>query len=35
MSGEMSPIDRAKYVAAKRAVGFVEDGMRVDRKSVV
>jgi ribose 5-phosphate isomerase A len=25
----MSPIDRAKYVAAKRAVGFVEDGMRV------
>lgn len=29
MSGEMSPIDRAKYVAAKRAVGFVEDGMRV------
>lgn len=29
MSGELSPIDRAKYVAAKRAVGFVEDGMRV------
>lgn len=29
MSGELSPIDRAKYVAAKRAVAFVEDGMRV------
>lgn len=29
MSGELSPIDRAKYVAAKRAVSFVEDGMRV------
>ncbi|WP_424971322.1 ribose-5-phosphate isomerase RpiA [Dinoroseobacter sp. S76] len=29
MSGELSPIDRAKYVAAKRAVGFIEDGMRV------
>lgn len=29
MSGELSPIDRAKYAAAKRAVGFVEDGMRV------
>ncbi|WP_425091864.1 ribose-5-phosphate isomerase RpiA [Tropicimonas sp. S265A] len=29
MSGELSPIDRAKYVAAKRAVEFVEDGMRV------
>lgn len=29
MSGELSPIDRAKFVAAKRAVGFVEDGMRV------
>jgi len=29
MSGELSPIDKAKYVAAKRAVDFVEDGMRV------
>lgn len=29
MSGELSPIDRAKYVAAKRAVGFIEDGMRI------
>ncbi|SMX43410.1 ribose-5-phosphate isomerase RpiA [Actibacterium lipolyticum] len=29
MSGELSPIDRAKFVAAKRAVDFVEDGMRV------
>jgi ribose 5-phosphate isomerase A len=29
MSGELSPIDRAKFVAAKRAVAFVEDGMRV------
>jgi ribose 5-phosphate isomerase A len=29
MSGELSPIDRAKYVAAKRAVAFVEDGMRI------
>lgn len=29
MSGELSPIDRAKYVAAKRAVEYVEDGMRV------
>ncbi|MEM1077637.1 MAG: ribose-5-phosphate isomerase RpiA [Pseudomonadota bacterium] len=29
MSGELSPIDRAKYVAAKRAVAFIEDGMRV------
>ncbi len=29
MSGERSPIDKAKYVAAKRAAEFVEDGMRV------
>jgi len=28
MSGELSPIDTAKFVAAKRAVEFVEDGMR-------
>ncbi len=26
---ELSPIDRAKYAAARRAVDFVEDGMRV------
>ncbi|MCI2397917.1 ribose-5-phosphate isomerase RpiA [Aliiroseovarius subalbicans] len=29
MSGELSPIDTAKFVAAKRAVEFVQDGMRV------
>jgi len=29
MSGELSPIDKAKFVAAKHAVDFVEDGMRV------
>ncbi|NRB02500.1 MAG: ribose-5-phosphate isomerase RpiA [Rhodobacteraceae bacterium] len=29
MSGELSPIDAAKFVAAKRAADFVEDGMRV------
>jgi ribose 5-phosphate isomerase A len=29
MSGEFSPIDKAKFVAAKRAVDYVEDGMRV------
>ncbi|WP_101065400.1 ribose-5-phosphate isomerase RpiA [Roseovarius salinarum] len=29
MSGELSPIDKAKFVAAKRAVDYVEDGMRV------
>lgn len=29
MSGELSPIHTAKFVAAKRAVEFVEDGMRV------
>ncbi|MEM8775522.1 MAG: ribose-5-phosphate isomerase RpiA [Pseudomonadota bacterium] len=29
MSGELSPIDKAKYVAAKKSVEYVEDGMRV------
>jgi ribose 5-phosphate isomerase A len=29
MSANLSPIDRAKYVAARRAVDFVQDGMRV------
>jgi len=29
MTGELSPIDKAKFVAAKRACDFVEDGMRV------
>jgi len=29
MSSELSPIDKAKFVAAKRAVEFVEDGMKV------
>lgn len=29
MAGELSPIDTAKFVAAKRAVEYVEDGMRV------
>ncbi len=29
MSGELSPIDKAKFVAAKRSTDFVEDGMRV------
>ncbi|MDJ0827355.1 MAG: ribose-5-phosphate isomerase RpiA [Rhodobacter sp.] len=29
MTGELSPIDTAKFVAAKRAVDFVEDGMKV------
>ena len=29
MSGELSPIDKAKFAAAKRAVDFVESGMRV------
>ncbi|KAA2311474.1 ribose-5-phosphate isomerase RpiA [Pseudooceanicola sediminis] len=29
MSRELSPIDKAKFVAARRAVDFVEDGMRV------
>ena len=29
MSGELSPIDKAKFVAARRAADFVQDGMRV------
>ncbi|MGB3247098.1 MAG: ribose-5-phosphate isomerase RpiA [Sulfitobacter sp.] len=29
MAGELSPIDKAKFVAAKRAADFVEDGMKV------
>ncbi len=29
MSGELSPIDKAKFVAAKRATDYVESGMRV------
>ena len=29
MAGELSPIDKAKFVAAKRAADLVEDGMRV------
>ena len=29
MAGNLSPIDTAKFVAAKRAVDFVEDKMRV------
>lgn len=29
MTGELSPIDKAKFVAAKRATDYVEDGMRV------
>ncbi|NNJ68269.1 MAG: ribose 5-phosphate isomerase A, partial [Boseongicola sp.] len=29
MSADLSPIDIAKFAAAKRASGFVEDGMRV------
>lgn len=29
MPAELSPIDKAKFVAAKRAVDYVEDGMRV------
>jgi len=29
MSGNLSPIDKAKYVAARRAVEFVENGMRL------
>jgi len=29
MTGDLSPIDTAKFVSAKRAVDFVEDGMRV------
>ena len=29
MTGELSPIDKAKFVAAKKAAEYVEDGMRV------
>ncbi len=29
MAGELSPIDKAKFVAAKRSVDYIEDGMRV------
>jgi ribose 5-phosphate isomerase A len=29
MAGELSPIDKAKFLAAQRAVGFVENGMRI------
>jgi len=29
MSGELSPIDKAKFAAAKRATAFVESGMKV------
>src|SRR6056297_54706 len=29
MTADLSPMDTAKYVAAKRSVDFVEDGMRV------
>ncbi len=29
MSAELSPIDKAKFAAAKRAVGYVKDGMKV------
>ncbi len=29
MTGELSPIDKAKFAAARRAADFVEDGMRV------
>lgn len=29
MAAELSPIDKAKFVAAKRAVEFVEDGMKL------
>lgn len=29
MPADLSPIDKAKFVAAKRAVGFIEGGMRV------
>ena len=29
MTGELSPIDKAKFAAAKRAVDYVENGMRV------
>ncbi|MCA0922060.1 ribose-5-phosphate isomerase RpiA [Pseudooceanicola nanhaiensis] len=29
MPGELSPIDKAKFVAARKSVDYVEDGMRV------
>ncbi|MBC6438234.1 MAG: ribose-5-phosphate isomerase RpiA [Rhodobacteraceae bacterium] len=29
MTADIPPIDRAKFVAAKHAVGYIEDGMRV------
>ena len=29
MAGELSPIDKAKFVAARKAAEYVEDGMRV------
>ena len=29
MSGELSPIDKAKFVAARKAADFVKDGMKV------
>jgi ribose 5-phosphate isomerase A len=29
VTGELSPIDKAKFVAAKRAAEYVEQGMRV------
>ena len=29
MPAEMSPIDKAKFVAAKRSVGFIQSGMKV------
>jgi ribose 5-phosphate isomerase A len=29
MSSELSPIDKAKFVAAKRAAQFVKSGMKV------
>ena len=29
MTSDLSPIERAKFVAAKRAVDFVQDGMKL------
>ena len=29
MPADLSPIDKAKFVAAKRATEFIEDGMKV------
>ena len=29
MTQELSPIDKAKFVAARRSVDYIEDGMRV------